>query len=81
MKSLSLETALPSSAIVMRPVAAFCGTVVVMAVSEVTWNCAAMVSNRSDLAAVKPRPVIVTVVPMGPCSGRKRSMTIVNGGV
>jgi hypothetical protein len=56
---------------VIGPVAAPAGTAVVMDVSELTVNEAAVPSNATEAALLKPVPVRVTPVPTAPSDGEK----------
>ena len=56
---------------VIRPVAAPFGTIAVICVSVFTVKLAASPAKRTAVAPVKPRPVIVTVLPTGPLFGVK----------
>src|SRR5262249_13908548 len=53
------------------PVVAPVGTVVVICVSELTVNVAALVPNFTAVACCNPVPVITTEVPTGPLVGVK----------
>lgn len=71
-KLLTLD-ALPSLFVtVIAPVAAPDGTTAVICVAESTVNAAGVPLNITDVAPLKPLPVIVTLAPAAPLTGVKR---------
>jgi hypothetical protein len=67
-----LLVAVPEGVVTLsRPVVAPAGTVAWIAVAEVTVKLALVPLNATDVAPVKPVPLIVTVVPTGPLVGVK----------
>ena len=61
----------PGPVTATAPVVAPAGTVVLIELSLVTVNAAAVPLNVTEVAPVKPEPLTVTAVPTGPLAGLK----------
>jgi hypothetical protein len=71
-KLVALISSVPPAVLTWTaPVAAPLGTVKVIDVSETTLYVAGYPSRETAVAPVKPEPVTVTVVPIGPLVGEK----------
>jgi hypothetical protein len=73
-KLVALVAVPPGVVTLIFPVVAPAGTVAVIRESEATLNVAATFLNLTELAPLKPVPLIVTLVPTGPLVGEKLLM-------
>ena len=59
----------------IRPVVAPAGTVALICADDTTVKLAEVPLNLTDVAPLKPLPLMVTVVPTGPLAGEKDEIT------
>src|SRR6185369_17167539 len=59
----------------MRPVVAPAGTVALICAEDTTVKLAEVPLNLTDVAPLKPLPLMVTVVPTGPLAGENEDTT------